>query len=110
MTVSRIVVDGRHLGFEPGDSVALAILRAGAVPGRGGTLCLAGDCGNCLGVVDGIAYVRTRYTDRVEAGCLLVGKQDRIGNEPHGWPDRKNPCPTCDVFLENIVLNRAGEG
>ncbi len=59
MTVRRIVVDGRHLGFEPGDSVALAILRAGAVPGRGGTLCLAGDCGNCLGVVDGIAYGRT---------------------------------------------------
>ena len=28
-------------------------------PGRGGTLCLAGDCGNCLAVVDGIAYVRT---------------------------------------------------
>jgi glycine cleavage system aminomethyltransferase T len=29
------------------------------VPGRGGTLCLAGDCGNCLAEVDGVAYVRT---------------------------------------------------
>ena len=32
------------------------------MPGRGGTLCLAGDCGNCLAQVDGIAYVRTCQT------------------------------------------------
>src|SRR5213079_3543929 len=55
----RIVVDGRPVGFEPGDSVAVAILRGGEVPGRGGTLCLAGDCGNCLAIVDGVAFVRT---------------------------------------------------
>ena len=58
----RIVVDGRPIAFEPGDSVAVAILRAGEVPGRGGTLCLAGDCGNCLAEVDGVAYVRTCQT------------------------------------------------
>ncbi len=58
----RIVVDGRPLPFEPGDSVAMAILRGGEVPGRGGTLCLAGDCGNCLAQVDGVAYVRTCQT------------------------------------------------
>lgn len=55
----RIVVDGRPVPFEPGDSVAIALVRAGEAPARGGTLCLAGDCGNCLGIVDGIAYVRT---------------------------------------------------
>ena len=55
----RIVVDGRPVAFEPGDSVATAIVRAGGVPGRGGTLCLAGDCGNCLAQVDGVTYVRT---------------------------------------------------
>jgi glycine cleavage system aminomethyltransferase T len=58
----RIVVDGRPVPFEPGDSVALAILRGGEAPARGGTLCLAGDCGNCLAQVDGIAYVRTCQT------------------------------------------------
>jgi glycine cleavage system aminomethyltransferase T len=57
--VGRIVVDGRPLEFADGDSVAIAILRAGEVPGHGGCLCLAGDCGNCLAEVDGIAYVRT---------------------------------------------------
>ncbi|MBA2381105.1 MAG: (2Fe-2S)-binding protein, partial [Chloroflexi bacterium] len=55
----RIVVDGRPVPFEPDDSVAIAIVRAGDVPGRGGTLCLAGDCGNCLATVNGVAYVRT---------------------------------------------------
>jgi glycine cleavage system aminomethyltransferase T len=59
----RIVVDGRPLAFRPGDSVAIAILRAGEQPGSGGTLCLAGDCGNCLAQVDGVAYVRTCQTE-----------------------------------------------
>ena len=58
----RVVVDGRPIAFEAGDSVAVAMLRDGVSPGRGGTLCLAGDCGNCLATVDGIAYVRTCQT------------------------------------------------
>jgi len=55
----RIVVDGRSIPFKPRDSVAVAVLRAGELPGRGGALCLAGDCGNCLVEVDGVAYVRS---------------------------------------------------
>ncbi len=55
----RLDVDGTAIPIEPGDSVAVAILRAGEQPAHGGTLCLAGDCGNCLAVVDGVAYVRT---------------------------------------------------
>jgi glycine cleavage system aminomethyltransferase T len=55
----RIVVDGRPIPFEPGDSVAIAMLRVGETPGSGGTLCLAGDCGNCLVQADGVAYVRS---------------------------------------------------
>jgi len=58
----RIVVDGRPLAFEPGDSVAVAMIRAKEVPAGGGTLCLAGDCGNCLAQVEGIAYARTCQT------------------------------------------------
>ena len=58
----RLVVDGRPVAFQPGDSVAIAMLRERLSPGRGGTLCLAGDCGNCLAQVDGIAYVRTCQT------------------------------------------------
>ena len=55
----RIVVDGRPVAFAAGDSVAVAIMRTGVTPAGGGTLCLTGDCGNCLGQVDGVAYVRT---------------------------------------------------
>ena len=55
----HIVVDGHPLAFEPGDSIAIAILRAGEAPAQGGTLCLAGDCGNCLVEVEGVAYVRS---------------------------------------------------
>jgi len=58
-TGGRVVVDGRPIEFRAADSLAIAILREGEVPGRGGTLCLAGDCGNCLAEVDGVAYVRT---------------------------------------------------
>ncbi len=58
----QFVVDGRPVEFETGDSVAVAVLRAGEQPAQGGTLCLAGDCGNCLAAVDGIAYVRTCQT------------------------------------------------
>jgi glycine cleavage system aminomethyltransferase T len=68
----RLVVDGRPLDFEAGDSVALAMLRAGEWPGRGGTLCLAGDCGNCLATVDGIAYVRTCQTT-ARPGLAVIG-------------------------------------
>ena len=55
----RIVVDGRPVPFAANDSVAIAILRTGSTPAGPGTLCLTGDCGNCLAQVDGIAYVRT---------------------------------------------------
>jgi glycine cleavage system T protein len=58
----RFVLDGRRLPYEPGDTVAIAILRAGEHPKYGGTLCLAGDCGNCVAEIDGIAWVRTCQT------------------------------------------------
>jgi glycine cleavage system T protein len=59
---ARFVLDGRRLPYEPGDSVAVAVVRAGEHPRVGGTLCLAGDCGNCVAEVDGIAWVRTCQT------------------------------------------------
>ena len=59
---SHFTLDGMRLPFEPSDTVAVAVFRAGLHPARGGTLCLAGDCGNCVAEVDGIAYVRTCQT------------------------------------------------
>ena len=82
----RIVVDGRPIEFANGDSVAVAILRAGEVPAHGGCLCLAGDCGNCLAEVDGVAYVRT---------CQVVA---RPGTAVERHPLAAKPeLPTTDL-------------
>lgn len=89
MTDGRIVLDGRPLGFEPGDSVAVAILRAGEVPGHGGTLCLAGDCGNCLAVVDGVAYVRSCQVPARPG--MVVERHPAVGNPPLPVVDVGNP-------------------
>jgi glycine cleavage system aminomethyltransferase T len=67
----RIVVDGRPVAFAAGDSVAVAILRTGVTPAGGGTLCLSGDCGNCLAQVDGVAYVRT-CQEKARPGLAVV--------------------------------------
>ncbi len=85
MTDGRVVVDGRPLEFIDGDSIAKAIVRAGEVPGRGGALCLAGDCGNCLATVDGVAYVRTC---QVAARPGTVVARDPVGAKP--------PLPVVD--------------
>lgn len=82
----RIVVDGRSIVAEPGDSIAIAIVRAGEVPARGGALCLAGDCGNCLAQVDGTAYVRT---------CQVPARPGTVvERHPAG---RKPPLPSVDL-------------
>jgi glycine cleavage system aminomethyltransferase T len=85
-SAGRIVVDDRPIAFVEGDSVAVAVIRAGEVPGRGGALCLAGDCGNCLGIVDGVAYVRTCQVDA------------RPGTVVQRHPDEgKPPLPSTDL-------------
>jgi glycine cleavage system aminomethyltransferase T len=58
----RIAVDDQPIEYADGDSVAVAIVRAGQHPQHGGTLCLAGDCGNCCAEIDGIAFTRTCLT------------------------------------------------
>ena len=58
----RLVYDGQPIDFDDGDSVALAAIRNGRHPARGGTLCLAGDCGNCVATVDGVSWIRTCQT------------------------------------------------
>lgn len=76
----RVILDGRALGYQAGDTVAGAIVRAGEHPASGGTLCLAGDCGNCVAEVDGIAYVRTCQTPAVPG--LVVRRHPPVAMPP----------------------------
>ena len=106
MTDGRIVVDGRPLGFEPGDSVAVAIVRAGEVPGRGGTLCLAGDCGNCLALVDGVAYVRSCQV--AARPVMVVERHPLTGNPLLPTVDVGNPV-AAPVGREIVVERRPAQ-
>ena len=77
-TAGGFFLDGRPQAYEPGDTVAVAVVRAGEHPGRGGTLCLAGDCGNCAAEVEGIAYIRT---------CLTLAREGLVvARHPAGGP------------------------
>jgi glycine cleavage system aminomethyltransferase T len=101
----RIVVDGRPIEFVAGDSVAMAILRAGQAPAHGGTLCLAGDCGNCLAQVDGIAYVRTCQT-RATPG-LRVARHPAPGSGMPPLPVIAAPDLTAAPTARAIELDHA---
>jgi glycine cleavage system aminomethyltransferase T len=73
----RIVVDDQPIDYVAGDSVAVAIVRNGQHPQYGGTLCLAGDCGNCCAEIDGVAFTRTCLT-RARPG-LQVRRHPAVG-------------------------------
>ncbi|HEY8093408.1 MAG TPA: 2Fe-2S iron-sulfur cluster-binding protein, partial [Acidimicrobiales bacterium] len=73
-------LDGRPIPIDDGDTIALAVLRAGEHPRHGGTLCLSGDCGSCVAEVDGVAYVRTCQTP-ARAG-MVVRRHPSVGAPP----------------------------
>ncbi|MBA2255520.1 MAG: (2Fe-2S)-binding protein [Chloroflexi bacterium] len=111
---SRIVVDGRPMPFHPDDSVALAVLRAGEHPHHGGTICLAGDCGNCIAEVDGVAYVRTCQTP-CRPG-LVMHRHPAVGAPPlHPAValDTTTPPPARRISVQRsraeVVVVGAGE-
>ncbi|MBA2555793.1 MAG: (2Fe-2S)-binding protein [Chloroflexi bacterium] len=113
-SADRIVVDGRPIPYQPGDSVAVAVIRAGEHPSHGGTVCLAGDCGNCVAEVDGVAYVRTcqvparpglgvRRHPHVGAPPLRDLEQADLTNPP---PARRIPVHRAEA---DIVVIGAGD-
>ena len=103
-----LTVDGAPLGFEPGDTVAMALLRAGLHPGRGGTLCLAGDCPNCLCVVDGVSYVRACQTP-ARAGAV-VKRQGARGVAVVPEPGDGAPVALRHVHCDVAVVGRGPSG
>jgi glycine cleavage system T protein len=102
----RFELDGSSLNYEPGDSVAVAIVRAREHPGTGGTLCLAGDCGNCVAEVDGIAYVRTCQTP---AGEGMTVRRHPADGAP-AWHEDLTPTRPIEVQREETEVAIIGSG
>jgi glycine cleavage system aminomethyltransferase T len=105
--LGRIVVDGKPIAFEPEDSVAIAMIRAGIWPGRG-RVCLAGDCGNCIAEVDGIAYERTCQV-AARAG-VEVRSHPADGKPPFrvaSSPDLAAPIPRRDITVRRVDVDVA---
>ena len=104
----RFAVDGRSIEARAGDSLAVAMLRAGEEPGRGGTLCLAGDCGNCLAVVDGVAFVRTCQT--VARPGAVVARHPADANPPLPDGAVRPDVPVERRVVETVVVGGGPSG
>ncbi|TMB54782.1 MAG: hypothetical protein E6J47_07690, partial [Chloroflexi bacterium] len=102
----RFVIDGQRLPYEPGDTVAMALIRSAQHPRRGGTLCLAGDCGNCVAEVEGIAYVRTCQTPARDD--LVVDRHP--GEGPPPWHEPAATRPAVEVRRDEVDLAVIGSG
>lgn len=108
LEAGRIVVDGRPVAFAAGDSAAIAILRAGGRPAGGGTLCLAGDCGNCLAQVEGVAYVRTCQVVARPGMAVVRHPTDGLPPLPVvGGPDLTAPPAVREVAVRRIETDVA---
>jgi glycine cleavage system aminomethyltransferase T len=104
----RIVVDGQPVEFQSGDTVALAALRSGQHPARGGTLCLAGDCGNCVASVDGVPWVRTCQTPAKPG--LVVTRHPEVGHPSTTGPDSAAEIAVHRQQADFVVVGGGASG
>ena len=100
--MGRFVLDGAPVSFADGDSVAVAVVRVGEHPAHGGTLCLAGDCGNCVAVVDGTAWVRTC---QVAARPGMVVDRHRAVGAPSAFPTALSETGSLAGLTELAIVH-----
>ncbi|MDX1520710.1 MAG: 2Fe-2S iron-sulfur cluster-binding protein, partial [Anaerolineae bacterium] len=103
----RLIVDGQPLDFEAGDTLLVALLRAGMHPAGGGCLCLGGDCPHCLATVDGVSYVRTCQT-AAKPG-LVVERHHLQGYPPLPVGDQRGPAIEARNLHCDVVVIGTGE-
>jgi glycine cleavage system aminomethyltransferase T len=109
----RFALDDRAVDFVDGDSIAVAVVRTGQHPQHGGTLCLAGDCGNCVADVDGVPFTRTCLTPARPG--LRVRRHPEVGGprlqlDPPPNPVSSPAQPDIQVRRRHVDLVVIGAG
>jgi glycine cleavage system aminomethyltransferase T/bacterioferritin-associated ferredoxin len=99
---------GQPVEFGEGDSVLIALLRAGNYPAGGGCLCLSGDCPHCLATVDGVSYVRTCQT-KARSG-LVVEPHPDSGEPPFPAVRNDSEVEIEHRFCDVVVIGQGESG
>ena len=106
--MSRVVYDGMPIEYEAGDTLAVAAVRSGQHPARGGTLCLEGDCGHCVAIVDGTPWVRTCQT-LCHPGTVV--KRHPNGSHPSpGGPEHHAQVSVRHRVADHVVIGNGHSG
>jgi glycine cleavage system aminomethyltransferase T/bacterioferritin-associated ferredoxin len=102
------IYEGRSVPFRDGESVLIALLKAGLHPTGGGCLCLAGDCPYCIATVDGVSYVRTCQVPA--ATGMVVIPHPRGGEPPLPENGRHDDVRVESVFCDIVVVGQGESG
>jgi sarcosine oxidase, subunit alpha len=97
-----IALEGRRVPFEDGDTVAVALFRAGVRTftrsikhhRRRGLYCLTGDCANCLVTVDGVPGVRS---------CVIGAAEGMRVRREGGWPSVERDVMSIADHLRGVM-------
>lgn len=105
----RIVYDGQLIEAQPGDTVAVVAIRNGQAPAHGGTLCLSGDCGNCVATVDGVSWARTCQIS-ARPGMVVERHPDGAAPSLFGGPTTGSEHNVEYLHLDAVVVGAGSSG